>query len=125
MVPEPVAPDGGPPQMPRGTSVTSLIQFLARPHMHAVIFQIGALGPGPLRFQAIKEALEISQNTLSTRLKELVSAGLVQRTAFDEIPPRVEYAPTEKLLKMIPVFVAMHEWCDVHELERAQDQSPP
>lgn len=51
----------------------------------------------PARFATIEEHLpEASSSTISNRLSELVEAGFVARTQYEEIPPRVEYELTEK-----------------------------
>lgn len=50
-----------------------------------------------MRFAEIEEHLsEASTSTISKRLSEFAEAGLVTRTQYDEIPPRVEYALTEE-----------------------------
>lgn len=52
---------------------------------------------GPMRFNALRASLgRISSKTLSHRLKLLEELGFVQRQAFLEIPPRVEYHLTER-----------------------------
>src|ERR1700737_997404 len=52
---------------------------------------------GPMRFNALRVMLgHISSKTLSQRLKLLEELGFVQREAFLEIPPRVEYRLTER-----------------------------
>jgi DNA-binding HxlR family transcriptional regulator len=53
--------------------------------------------PGPKRFGELRRAVDtISSKTLSQRLKVLEDIGFVERRAFAEIPPRVEYRLTEK-----------------------------
>jgi DNA-binding HxlR family transcriptional regulator len=53
--------------------------------------------PGPKRFGELRSAVDhISSKTLSQRLKLLEDIGFVERRAFAEIPPRVEYHLTEK-----------------------------
>jgi len=50
---------------------------------------------GPVRYGEIAAAFgDVSSSTLSTRLEELVDAGLLERRQYDEIPPRVEYELT-------------------------------
>ncbi len=50
---------------------------------------------GRLRFTDIKRKLvEVNPQTLSIRLDELEEAGLISKTRFKEIPPRVEYSLT-------------------------------
>ena len=54
---------------------------------------------GTLRYSSIrKEMLNITDAVLSATLKELIRDGLVTRRQYDEIPPRVEYALTDKRL---------------------------
>ncbi|MDL5361579.1 helix-turn-helix domain-containing protein [Halalkalicoccus sp. NIPERK01] len=51
---------------------------------------------GPVRFAEIERRLpSASASTVSTRLKELRETGLLVRTQYDEIPPRVEYELTD------------------------------
>lgn len=58
----------------------------------------------------------ISTKTLTARLRELESYGLVRRKVFPEVPPRVEYSLTEKGLEIQPVMVALkslgEQWLD-------------
>ena len=65
---------------------------------------------GPYRFNVLQEKLEISPNTLSDRLKEMVEVGLLHRESFKEIPPRVEYSPTKMTEDMNQVFVELDRW---------------
>lgn len=63
---------------------------------------------GCKRFGELAESLHgISPRTLSQRLKRLETAGVITRRAFAEIPPRVEYALTEKGRALIPIIEAM------------------
>ncbi len=63
---------------------------------------------GHKRFGELEESLSgISPKTLSQRLKMLEAAGVITRQAFAEIPPRVEYALTEKGEALIPHIEAM------------------
>ena len=63
---------------------------------------------GTKRFGEVLEVLgNISPKTLSQRLKMLEEIGFVQRQAFPEIPPRVEYRLTEKGLALIDIMEAI------------------
>ena len=65
----------------------------------------------PQRFGELKKALpEISNVVLTSALKVLVERGLVIRTQFNEIPPRVEYDLTEKGRGMLRVIYEMIRW---------------
>ncbi|WP_054024747.1 winged helix-turn-helix transcriptional regulator [Bacillus sp. FJAT-28004] len=61
-----------------------------------------------LRFSELLKSLEgISPKTLSLRLKELEDQGIVSRTIFAEVPPRVEYTITEKGKRLEPIFIEL------------------
>jgi DNA-binding HxlR family transcriptional regulator len=66
-------------------------------------------------FSDLEAELDIAPNTLSTRLGELTEAGLLDREAYDEVPPRVEYTPTEKAESLFPAFARLHHWAIEHE----------
>ncbi len=51
----------------------------------------------------------ISTKTLTARLRELESYGLVTRTVFPEVPPRVEYSLTPKGREVQPIMAALNE----------------
>lgn len=66
---------------------------------------------GTRRFGELLEALgNVSPKTLSQRLKMLEGLGFVQRHAFLEIPPRVEYCLTEKGLAMVNIMEAIKQF---------------
>jgi len=63
------------------------------------------------RFCELERSLRgISPRTLSLRLRALEEEGIVERTTFAEVPPRVEYALTEKGLALIPIIDSMREY---------------
>ena len=58
-----------------------------------------------LRYSELKKITpRISDKMLSAQLKELEANGFVQRIAYAEVPPRVEYRITEKGKKVIPII---------------------
>jgi DNA-binding HxlR family transcriptional regulator len=63
-----------------------------------------------LRFTELQVRLQISPKTLSLRLRTLVEGGFVTRHAFREIPPRVEYQPTPKLVQLSSLFDLIRAW---------------
>src|SRR5207302_10868479 len=66
---------------------------------------------GPRRFGELLEALgNVSPRTVSQRLKMLEVSGFVQRQAFAEIPPRVEYRLTEKGLALLNIMEAIKQF---------------
>ena len=69
------------------------------------------LAEGTSRFCELERALQgISPRTLSLRLRALEEEGIVERATFPEVPPRVEYALTEKGLALLPIIQDMREY---------------
>src|SRR6202790_519040 len=63
------------------------------------------------RFGELKRAIPgITQHMLTSQLRELEDDGLVIRTIFAEIPPRVDYAITDKATELRPVLEAIFAW---------------
>jgi DNA-binding HxlR family transcriptional regulator len=72
------------------------------------------------RFCELERSLAgISPRTLSLRLRALEEEGIVERQTFPEVPPRVEYALTEKGTALIPIIDSMRaygiEWLGAAE----------
>ncbi len=66
---------------------------------------------GRRRFGELRESLPgISPKTLTDRLRELEDAGLVERTMYAEIPPRVEYELTGLGRELEPVMLALADF---------------
>lgn len=65
----------------------------------------------PYRFNELQKSLEgISQKVLTENLRSMENDGIVSRHAYEEVPPRVEYALTELGVSMRPILDAMAEW---------------
>jgi DNA-binding HxlR family transcriptional regulator len=72
---------------------------------------VWALLDGPKRFTELAEAAPgLRDRVLSHRLKELMAAGVVTRSSYPEVPPRVEYALTDRGRALRPVIRAMERW---------------
>jgi len=69
------------------------------------------LSNGINRFSTLERSLAgISPKTLSERLKSLEEADIITRTAYPEVPPRVEYTLTPKGQDLIPFIDHMREY---------------
>lgn len=69
------------------------------------------LADGCSRFCELERSLEgISPRTLSLRLRALEEEGIVVRNTFPEVPPRVEYALTEKGRALVPLIEDMRRY---------------
>ena len=63
------------------------------------------------RFGAMQRAVPgITKQMLTKQLRELESDGVISRTVFPEVPPRVDYALTDKGRSVLPVIEAMSAW---------------
>jgi len=96
-------------------TVADLLDILGKAHTMAVLSAF-AFAEESLRFSDLETDLDIAPNTLSARLQDLTDAGLLTRESYDEVPPRVEYTPTEKAESLFPVFAHLHHWAIEHEL---------
>lgn len=65
----------------------------------------------PWRFNELKKDLEgVSQKVLTDSLRSMEADGIIDRTVYAEVPPRVEYALSEIGETLRPVMKAMEEW---------------
>ena len=96
-------------------TVAELLDLLGRAHAMEILGAF-ALADGPLRFSELEADLGVAPNTLSARLSELTEADLLDREAYDEVPPRVEYTPTDRAEALFPVFAHLHHWAMDEEL---------
>jgi DNA-binding HxlR family transcriptional regulator len=69
------------------------------------------LAAGPRRFVELQRVLPgISTEQLRSRLNRMVADGMLTRQRFREVPPRVEYALTERARQLMPVLGALARW---------------
>ena len=69
------------------------------------------LGDGTLRFNELRRRVRgATQRVLTRQLRELEADGLVIRTVYAEVPPRVEYSLTHFGQSLGPIIMAMREW---------------
>lgn len=67
--------------------------------------------PGTKRFGELKKSLgTVSQKVLTAQLRDMETDGLVTRTVYAEVPPRVEYALTDLGLSLKPILDSMASW---------------
>jgi len=70
----------------------------------------------PWRFNELKKDLEgISQKVLTESLRSMEEDGIITRTVYAEVPPRVEYALSKVGESMRPVINAMAEWGSLYK----------
>jgi DNA-binding HxlR family transcriptional regulator len=69
-----------------------------------------------VRFSEINKFMShISTKTLSTRLKQLVDKGILLRTVYNEIPPRVEYSITDAGQHLVDSLIPLINWVNENQ----------
>lgn len=65
----------------------------------------------PWRFNELRQSLDgVSQKVLTDSLRQLEADGIISRTVYPEVPPRVEYALTDLGDSIRPILSAMEGW---------------
>ena len=77
----------------------------------------------PWRFNELRKSLEgISQKGLTDSLRSMEEDGLVTRTVYPEVPPRVEYSLSPLGESMRPIIQAMEQWGAQYKASKAREQ---
>lgn len=93
----------------------AVTETLARIGDKWTVMVVGTLHQGPMRYNQIRRAVEgISQRMLTLTLKGLEEDGLVNRTMYPTIPPRVDYELTDLGRKLIVPLRSLYEWAVEH-----------
>jgi DNA-binding HxlR family transcriptional regulator len=84
----------------------------------SVLVLLALEGGGVLRFNEIHKYLEtISQKMLTVTLKTLEADGLVKRTVYPQIPPKVEYELTDRGKTLLPHLHGLVSWANENMAE--------
>ena len=71
---------------------------------------------GTRRFGELKRSLGgVSQKVLTSQLRQMEESGLLTRTVYPEVPPRVEYTLTELGYSLRPVLEALRDWGEAYK----------
>ena len=74
--------------------------------------------PGTKRFGELRKSVgNVSQKVLTAQLRQMEASGLLIRTVYPEVPPRVEYTLTELGYSLKPVLDAMWSWCEEYKVK--------
>ena len=74
--------------------------------------------PGTKRFGELKKSIgHVTQKVLTAQLREMEAAGLLTRTVYAEVPPRVEYTLTSLGYSLKPILDAMWDWGEAYKLK--------
>jgi DNA-binding HxlR family transcriptional regulator len=107
-----------PPSPHQDSDCRGVASILARVGDKWSVFVIMMLGGGPKRFNEIKRMVGgISQRMLTLTLRGLERDGLVTRTVFPTIPPRVDYELTDLGRGLSKPVEALGKWAFDHKIE--------
>lgn len=96
-----------------GCPVESALSFLDGKWKGVILHHL--LEDGTLRFNELRRRIpSVTQRMLTKQLRELEEAGLLSRTVFPVVPPRVDYALTPLGHSMRPVITALRQWGSTH-----------
>lgn len=72
---------------------------------------------GKLRFGELKKRIPgITERMLTLQLREMEADGLLVRTVYPEVPPKVEYYMTEIGADLVPICADLHKWGTKHRM---------
>ena len=93
------------------TDCKGLAEVLASVGDKWTIMVVGSLSKGPLRYNEVQRRVGgISQRMLTLTLKRLETDGIVTRTLYPSVPPRVDYALTALGQTLRGALVPLHMW---------------
>ena len=105
----------GPDHVAGQGACRAVADILARVGDKWTVMLVGSLSQGPLRSNQLHRMVGgISQRMLTLTLKGLEQDGLVTRTMYPAIPPRVEYELTALGQSLIVPLRSLHQWAQVH-----------
>lgn len=77
----------------------------------------------PWRFNELQKSIDgISQKALTEALRSMEADGIVSRTVYPEVPPRVEYALTKLGKSMRPIIKSMETWGMAYKEQMQEEQ---
>lgn len=105
-------------------SVDIIRQVLARAGDKWSTLVVATLQNGPMRYTDLQRAITgVSQRMLTLTLRQLQRDGLITRTAYAEVPPRVEYTLTALGTTLLDIVVPLIDWAGTHHEDIHQNQA--
>jgi len=96
-----------------GCPVESTLSLLDGKWKGVILYHL--ITEGTLRFSELQRRLSsVTQRMLTKQLREMEEAGIVSRTVFPVVPPRVDYALTPLGRSLEPVMQALLQWGETH-----------
>jgi len=89
--------------------LTEIMSFFNKKWVLIILFQLSL--NDPRRFNELEHLIDgINSRILAQRLKEMEEIKIINRTSFNETPPRVEYALTQKGKELLKCFNYLGNW---------------
>jgi len=89
--------------------IEKVLEFLGQKGSYRILRE---LLDGPRRFSVLQANTKLLPRTLSLRLKEMETAGLLTRRRYPEVPPRVVYELTPEAEKLRGLLEALERWAE-------------
>ena len=75
--------------------------------------------PGTKRFGELKKSIgHVTQKVLTAQLRQMEQSGLLTRTVYPEVPPRVEYTLADRGYSLKPILDAMWDWGTAYQAKQ-------
>ncbi len=88
-----------------------------------ILYHLGQ--SGVLCFSELRRGMpEVTDRMLTRQLRELEADGLITRTVYRQVPPRVEYALTEPGQGLFPILLSMRDWGAAYEKSMGAGPTP-
>ena len=88
-----------------------MVEVLARVGDKWTIMVVAALSDGPMRYgELYRDIGNVSQRMLTLTLKGLTEDGIVTRTVYPTVPPRVDYELTELGCSLLASLIPLRDW---------------
>lgn len=89
-----------------------------------VVLILRDLLPGTKRFGALKKTVgNVSQKVLTAKLRQMEESGLLTRTVYPEVPPRVEYTLSALGRSLEPILDAMRNWGENYKAQNCAEST--
>lgn len=102
-----------------GCSVEAVLEIIGGKWKGVILFHLLS---GTKRFNELRRLMpNVTQRMMTLQLRELEQDGIVQRTIYQQIPPKVEYSLTPFGRTLEPILLLLKTWGDEH-IERITEQ---
>ena len=103
-----------------GTGFSYTLSLINGKHKMVILYCLMEFQP--VRFNELRRYVQnISDKTLSVNLKELEADGLIQRTEYPQVPPKVEYSLTPRGQSLMQVLDQLCIWGEEHRPKKSKN----